>query len=203
MVRLCFALSKVDKVYNCIQVVSGIRNYLLRSCPSYLCPLLAFTGGRDGAADTDVFLPPAEVTSWEPDWNIKKYLLHFSFPVNHFGWVVGVTPSPLPPHWVKVPASDRLVQRSVHLLRISCPKLIQSKSRCSRTRFATNRGNNIAALPSAFKRWEAAAVIFPHKPTDPTGPTNESWNDLFLQCLSTEAHGPCPPVPVTPQSCPS
>lgn len=71
VVLLCFALSKVEKVYNCIQVVFGIRNCLLQSCPAYLCLLLIFTGGRDGVVDAEVFLPPAVGTSWEMGWKTK------------------------------------------------------------------------------------------------------------------------------------
>lgn len=106
----------------------------------------------------------------------KKFTIQGVFPsfwlskVNHFGWVVGFPPSPLPPHWVKVPASGRQVQitASPHAaltLCISFRKPIQSKSRCSRTGFAANRGKNIVALPSTFKHWEAAAVILPCKQT--------------------------------------
>lgn len=74
VVLLCFALSKVKKVYNCIQVIFDIRNCLLESCHTYLCPSVIFTGGMDGVVDTEVFLPPADGTSWEVDWKIKKPL---------------------------------------------------------------------------------------------------------------------------------
>lgn len=46
-------------------------------------------------------------------------------------------------------------------LCISCPKLIQSKSRCSHTGFPVNRGKIIPSLPSTFKHWEADHVISP------------------------------------------
>jgi len=42
VVLFCSALSGVEKVYNCIQVVFGIRNHLLGSCPTYLCPSVTF-----------------------------------------------------------------------------------------------------------------------------------------------------------------
>lgn len=61
MILFGFALSKVEKVYRYIQVVRGIRNYLLQSCPCLFLPFIYFYRKKDGVIDTDNFLPSADV----------------------------------------------------------------------------------------------------------------------------------------------
>lgn len=74
VVQLCFALSKVENIYKVHPGSTWHEKLSAAELPYLPLLLVYFYRVVDGVTDTEVLLHPAEVTSWEVGWKIKKPL---------------------------------------------------------------------------------------------------------------------------------